>query len=332
MAPFGPSRPRPHRGRCTSQEAPARRGSLSPDAARLPHGRLSVARAGRRPVPARMARADGTEQLRDAGVQAPDGAVGGDGHHPGQRRAGRSRRSHHPVHRGRRNRPRHLAGLRPRLRCSRPQGLRRCQACRLVRGPGRREGQRADGGVAAGRYAGGRARVPGRNQGAAHDTGGRRHPQPERVDPAVARSVRVRPARSLLPRDAVAGAQPGADGCRDLPREHRGRLLGDRVGAGLGRGAPPHRIPRVADGQARARGFGSRHQADLDHRHEAPGAHGHPPCARQRPDERDPRAQGQHHEVHGGRVPRLGVRGGAGGVRRAHRQGVGRGAERPASS
>jgi isocitrate dehydrogenase len=41
--------------------------------------------------------------------------------------------------------------------------------------------------------------------------------------------------------------------------------------------------------------------------HEAPGPHGHPVRHRQEEAHGDARSQGQHHEVHRGRVPRLGL-------------------------
>ena len=48
--------------------------------------------------------------------------------------------------------------------------------------------------------------------------------------------------------------------------------------------------------------------------------------------ERDARAQGQHHEVHRGRLPRLGLRAGPRGVRRDRRSTAGPGAGCPAAS
>ncbi len=60
-----------------------------------------------------------------------------------------------------------------------------------------------------------------------------------------------------------------------------------------------------------------RHQARVARRHRAPRAQGDPVHDRQRPQVADHRAQGQHHEVHRGRLPRLGLRAGAKGVRRA---------------
>ena len=55
-----------------------------------------------------------------------------------------------------------------------------------------------------------------------------------------------------------------------------------------------------------------------DHRNQAPGAHGHSARARDRPQERDAGAQGQHPEVYRGRVPQVGIRTGH---RRISRQG-----------
>ncbi len=55
---------------------------------------------------------------------------------------------------------------------------------------------------------------------------------------------------------------------------------------------------RAASASSRSRSDGTR----------APGPRGDPVRARPQAQERDPRAQGQHHEVHRGRVPRLGLR------------------------
>jgi isocitrate dehydrogenase len=59
------------------------------------------------------------------------------------------------------------------------------------------------------------------------------------------------------------------------------------------------------------RDLGHRHQAGQSRRHRAPGAQGDPVRHRQRQAQRDHRAQGQHHEVHRRRLPRLGLRAGA---------------------
>ncbi len=62
-----------------------------------------------------------------------------------------------------------------------------------------------------------------------------------------------------------------------------------------------------------------RHQADQRVRHQAAGPQGVHLRAGARPQERDFHAQGQHPEVHRGRVHAVGLRGGEAGVRRCHR-------------
>ncbi len=59
--------------------------------------------------------------------------------------------------------------------------------------------------------------------------------------------------------------------------------------------------------QVRA-GFRHRHQAHVALRHKAPGAPRHPACPGRKSPHRDPGPQGQHHEVHRRRLPRLGIR------------------------
>ena len=61
-----------------------------------------------------------------------------------------------------------------------------------------------------------------------------------------------------------------------------------------------------------------RHQADLEEGHPAPGAGRRRATPSPGPPLGDPGAQGQHHEVHRGRLPDLGLPSGRGGVRRAH--------------
>ena len=63
--------------------------------------------------------------------------------------------------------------------------------------------------------------------------------------------------------------------------------------------------------------FGHRHQAGVARGHRAAHAQGDPVRDRQRPQVGDDRAQGQHHEVHRGRLPRLELRARAAGIRRA---------------
>ena len=61
---------------------------------------------------------------------------------------------------------------------------------------------------------------------------------------------------------------------------------------------------------------GHRHQADQPRGQQAPGAHGRPLRPRQEAAQRHADAQGQHHEVHRGRLQGLGLRGGRAGVPR----------------
>ena len=63
--------------------------------------------------------------------------------------------------------------------------------------------------------------------------------------------------------------------------------------------------------QADSHRFRRGHQADVPVRHQAPGAPRHSIRHRQQEARRHPDAQGQHHEVHRRRVPRLGLRTGA---------------------
>ena len=72
--------------------------------------------------------------------------------------------------------------------------------------------------------------------------------------------------------------------------------------------------------------LGHRHQAGVARRHRAPGAQGDPVRDRQRQAVGDAGAQGQHHEVHRRRLPRLGLRAGAARVRRRSRSTAARGA------
>ena len=61
---------------------------------------------------------------------------------------------------------------------------------------------------------------------------------------------------------------------------------------------------------------GDRHEADLPRGERAAGPRGDRVRRRQQAQERDPGAQGQHHEVHRGRLPQLGLRPGRARVRR----------------
>ena len=116
------------------------------------------------------------------------------------------------------------------------------------------------------------------------------------------------------------GQAPRADERGHLPREHRGRLRRHRVGQGHAAGRARHRVPRdarwasasartPASASSRSRSSASKRlvrmaiQYAIDNKRKT----------------RHPRAQGQHHEVHRGGLPRLGLRGRQGGVPRPDR-------------
>ena len=104
------------------------------------------------------------------------------------------------------------------------------------------------------------------------------------------------------------------------PREYGRRLCRHRVGAGNSGSGAADRVPEQGHAEGRqeagAPGFGRRHQADLDHRDQAAGAHGDQVCAGERAQERDPGAQGKHPEVYRRGVPQVGIRAGDRGVSR----------------
>ena len=110
-----------------------------------------------------------------------------------------------------------------------------------------------------------------------------------------------------------------------LPREHRGHLRRHRFRGRQRTGAQDPRLPQgkfpegIQENPLRrgATRLGRhRHQAGLAARHGAPRARGDQ--VRHRPEEEvgHDRPQGQHHEVHRRRVPRLGLRPGQEGIRR----------------
>ena len=143
----------------------------------------------------------------------------------------------HPVHRGRRHRPGHLARLA--CACSTPRsqkaygGKRKIDWMEVYAG---REGvQRAVQQLAARRDRRGLPRVPGRHQGPADHADRRRHPLAERRAAPDARPVRLPAPGALVQGRALAGqgAREGRHG--DLPREHRGHLRRHRVRGRLAR-------------------------------------------------------------------------------------------------
>jgi hypothetical protein len=119
----------------------------------------------------------------------------------------------------------------------------------------------------------------------------------------------------------VKAAREGRHG--DLPREHGGHLRRHRVGRRIARGQEGHRVPAERDGREEdplPRDVRHRRQARVSRRLGAAD-----PCRARLRDpaqaqEPDAGAQGQHHEVHRGRVPRLGLRAHQARVRRPRRR------------
>ena len=244
-----------------------------------------------------------------------------------------------PLHRGRRHRPRHLAGQRARLRRRGGQGLRREAQDPVDGGPRRPEVVRQARQLAARRDGRGLPRVPGRHQGPPHHAHRRRHPLAQRGPAADARPLRLPAPGALVQGRALARPPPREGGHGDLPGEHRGHLRRHRVRGGSrgseeGLGLPEGRVPRRVQEDPLPGDGRPRLQAGLPRGHRASGALRHRVRDRQQAQERDPRPQGQHHEVHRGRLPRLGLRPGRAGLRRedlhlgavgAHEEGEGRG-------
>ena len=239
-------------------------------------------------------------------------------HRPGRADAGQP---HHPVHRGRRHRRRRHPGHARGRRRRRREGVRRLPPRPLdgdLRG-GEGDPRLRQRRVAARRDARDRARVLGVDQGADDDAGGRRYPLAQRGAASAARPLRLPAARAPLPRRAKPARGPVEDGHGHLPGELRGHLRWHRVGGRLARRAQGHRLPAGRDGGAQDPLPGHvrhRHQAGLARGHRAAGAQGDRVRDRQPAGLGDAGAQGQHHEVHRGRLPRLGLCAGAAGVRR----------------
>ena len=202
-----------------------------------------------------------------------------------------------------------------------------------------REGLQAVRQLAARRDGRGLPRVPGRHQGPAHHPDRRRHPLAERGAAADARSLRLPPPRALVRGGAVPREAPREGGHGHLPGEHRGHLRRDRVrerhrGREEGPGVPEGDFPEGLRQGPLPRDDRGRLQAGVGRGQRAAHPGGHRVRARQRAQEPHPRPQGQHHEVHRGRLPQLGLRPGRAGVRRsglhlgpvgAHEAGEGRG-------
>src|SRR5437016_261934 len=244
---------------------------------------------------------------------------GGDGgHHRVSRRAlDRSGPARHSVHRRRRHRTGHLAGVATRVRRRGEEGLGWTRR-RVARSARRREGLQAGGQLAPRGDARGDPPAPGRHQGAAHHARRRRDPLGQRIAAPAPRPLRLHPPRPLFRGRALAGARAPEARRRHLPRERRGRLCRHRVRGGHRSGEPRARFSRPGNGREDPRAQRHRGQADVQVRLAAPRGEGHPVRARQRPAFGHPRAQRQHHEVHRGGLPRLGLPGRPGALRRPH--------------
>ena len=230
-----------------------------------------------------------------------------------RRFAQRVRRADHPLHRGRWHRRRHLARVAARAR---RRGREVRQEDLVERGARRREGVQRDGRLAS---RGDGAVVPRpshRHQGPADHTGGRRHPLAERRAAPDPRPLRVPAPGPLLRRRPVAGEASRARRHGDLPREHRGRLRRHGARGVHSRGEEARRLRDERVRLERASRLGLRPEADERVRVEAPDPRRAAVRDQPRPQVGDDGAQGQHHEVHRGRVPRLGLRPRARGVQR----------------
>ena len=179
---------------------------------------------------------------------------------------------------------------------------------RLEGGARGREGVQRDRLLAARRDGRHVPRVPDRDQGPAHHAGRRRHPLAQRRAAPDPRPLRVPAPGALVPGRAVAGEAPRARRHGDLPREHRGHLRRPRGRRGHARGEEAHRDAEGAVRLGHPRGLRRRHQADLGDRFEAPDPRRDQVRGREEAQVGHARAQGEHPEVHRGRVPQLGLR------------------------
>ena len=226
--------------------------------------------------------------------------------------AERPRQPDHSLHRGGRHRGRHHAGDEEGRRRGGERRLRGQAQDRVDGDVLRREvlpGLRRER-LAAGRDAAGRQGVRGVDQGPAHHAGGRRHPLHQRGPAAGAGPVRLPAAGALLQGRAEPAQAAGEDRHGHLPRELRGHLRGHRMAGRERRRPQGHQVPDRRDGRQEdplPADLRDRHQAGVARGDRAAGAQGHPVCDRQQAQVGDPGAQGQHHEVHRRRLPRLGL-------------------------
>ena len=121
-------------------------------------------------------------------------------------------------------------------------------------------------------------------KGPLYDAGRRRDPQPQRDASPGARSVRLHPTGALLRGRRHPMKQPEKHERRDLPREHRRRVRGHRVGEGHPRGRKAHRVHSAARwARTSVPDSGDRHQADVGVRLEAARPDGAPVRHREQP-------------------------------------------------
>ena len=179
--------------------------------------------------------------------------------------------------------------------------------------------------LAARRHARRLPRVPGRHQGPADHAGRWRHPLAERRAAADPRPLHVPAPGAVVRGRALAGQAPELtdmvifrENTEDIYAGiefENGTPECRQVQGDVRRGLPGPHSRRSASRDSR-----HRHQAGLQGRHGASSEGGDPVRDRQRPRLGDACPQGQHHEVHRGRLPRLGLRSAReGGVRRASR-------------
>ena len=150
-------------------------------------------------------------------------------------------------------------------------------------------------------------RLPDRDQGPAHHADRRRHPLAQRRAAPAARPLRVPAPGALVQGRAVAGEAPRAGRHGDLPGEHRGHLRRPRGRGGHARGEAADRDPEGGVRLGHPRRLRRRHQADLRDRFEAPDPRRDQVRGREGPQVGHARAQGQHPEVHRGRVHATGA-------------------------
>ena len=226
----------------------------------------------------------------------------------------------HPVHRRRWHRHRRDAGDAQGGQRRRPEGVRQEAQHRVDGGLQRREGERALRPVVSGRDAAClRDFVVSIKGPLGTPVGGGIRSLNVAMRQSLDLYACVRPIR-YFPGVAMpdAGREPHGHG--GVPREHRGHLRRHRMARGVRGSAEAHHLPAARAARDRHPLPGElrhRHQARVEGRQPAPDPQGHPVRHRQRSRLGDAGPQGQHHEVHGRRLPELGLPAREGGIRRA---------------